>query len=524
MASLPLDDSLKVLSSQPVDRAQRRLALGVVVASVAVFALVAPFARQPMAQVPAFYPLYQSAVVVCDLITALLLFGQFGVARSRALLVLASGYLFGAAMAVAHALSFPGLFSPGGLLGSNAQSTAWIYFFWHLGFPAAVVGYGVTRGDARTKGVAVAIASALALAAAILLTALATAGHDALPALMQADADRPAKYAVAWVTWLLTLAALPVLWRRPRLSVLDLWLIAVICAWLCDVALAAVFNAGRYSLGWYAGRVYGLGASAFVLVVLLLENASLYVRLARAHAQEHRLNESLEARIRERTAALERSRAELRELAAVGSTAREQEKTRIARELHDELGQSLTALKMDLRSLQQTASAPDAAARLAGMQQIVDEMQASARRIAADLRPLTLDDLGLVAAAQWLVENFGKHHGVACELEIDPPEFELADPQATAVFRILQESLTNVARHSGASRARIALTHGERHVRLRVSDDGKGFDPSAARRPNAFGVLGLRERAHLVSGEITIDSAPGRGTTIEVVIPLGGAG
>jgi hypothetical protein len=118
------------LSTLPASRRQRRLALAVVLASAAIFLALAPFARRPLGQVWAFIPIYESALVINDLVTAVLLFGQFSILRSRALQVLASAYLFTAFMTVAHALSFPGLFSPTGLLGAGAQSTAWLYMFW----------------------------------------------------------------------------------------------------------------------------------------------------------------------------------------------------------------------------------------------------------------------------------------------------------------------------------------------------------------------------------------------------------
>jgi signal transduction histidine kinase len=522
-----MEESRIVLSTLPADRGQRGLAAAMVLVSAAVFVAVAPFARQPLAQLPAFLSIYQSALIVCDLITAILLFGQFTIVRSRALLVLAGAYLFSAVMAVGHALSFPGLFAPAGLLGSGPQTTAWLYFLWHLGFPAAIIAYALLGHKpaptaAQGAGRAIAGASAAAAAGAIALIFLATAGHDALPVIMRGNDDVPAKYAVAWGTWLVTLAALPALWRRRPLSVLDLWLMVVICAWLFDVALAAVFNAGRFSLGWYAGRAYGLAASSFVLAVLLLENSALYARLARTA-------ESLERRVGERTAELQvsnrellRSREELHEIAAASSTAREQEKSRIARELHDELGQSLTALRMDLEWLKARSLTGDeaVAAKIAAMRELLDTTVAATRRIAADLRPLMLDDLGLVPAAEWLAENFERHHGIECRLEIDPPELDLADPQSTAVFRIMQESLTNVARHAGASLVEVSLGRVNGHLRLRVRDNGRGFDPAAPRRPNAFGLTGLRERAHLVGGQVSLETAPGRGTTIEVSIPL----
>ena len=299
MAGGPVEESQLFLATLPADRGERRLALATVLASAAVFAAVAPFARQPLAEIPAFLGIYQSALVICDLITAVLLFGQFAILGSRALLVLASGYLFSAAMAVLHALSFPGLFSPAGLLGAGPQTTAWLYFFWHLGFPAATIGYALLRDAStdgaarRTRAIALAVAAAATVAAALAL--LATAGHEALPVIMRGHADAPAKYVVAWGTLLFTLAALPALWRRRGLSVLDLWLMVVICAWAFDVALAAVFNAGRYSVGWYAGRVYGLAAASFVLVVLLLENSSLYARLARSQQAAQLRRRALES-------------------------------------------------------------------------------------------------------------------------------------------------------------------------------------------------------------------------------------
>jgi signal transduction histidine kinase len=276
------------LGTAPASAAERRLAFAVVLVSVAVFAGLAPFARKPLAPVPAFLPIYQSALVVCDLITATLLFGQFRILRSGALLALAGGYLFSAVMACAHALSFPGLFAPAGLLGAGPQTTAWLYFFWHLGFPAALAAYALARDremPAVALGSPVLVAALLALGTGVGFALLATVGHAALPDLMQGNQDLPAKYGIAWITCLATFFALPLLARRRPLSVLDLWLVVVACAWLFDVALAAVFNAGRYSVGWYAGRVYGLLASSFVLVILLAESARLFASTYRMLAR-----------------------------------------------------------------------------------------------------------------------------------------------------------------------------------------------------------------------------------------------
>lgn len=283
----------------PAGRREHRLALWFVGASVGFFLAAAPFAKVPLLPMPAFLPMYQSALVINDLITAVLLLSQFAILRFRALLALACGYLFSACMAVAQALSFPGLFAPTGLLGAGPQTTAWLYFLWHGGFPLFIIGYALLKhegeepvspgsqvGESSFRAILASVVGVLILA--VSLTLLTTAGHDRLPAIMQGDVDAQTKIVVALATWLTILIALVVLWqKRPHLAI-DLWLIVVMWAWVFDVALAAVLNHGRYDLGWYAGRIYGLMASSFVLVILLLENGRLYARLTAAHAGERR--------------------------------------------------------------------------------------------------------------------------------------------------------------------------------------------------------------------------------------------
>jgi len=136
------------------------------------------------------------------------------------------------------------------------------------------------------------------------------------------------------------------------------------------------------------------------------------------------------------------------------------------------------------------------------------------------LRPLMLDDLGLLPAAEWLVNNFIQRHGIHCRFTVDPPDLDLQDPHATAIFRIMQESLTNVARHAHASNVDITLDGSAGEITLRVRDNGCGFAPADPRKPNSFGLVGLRERVYLLDGEISVDTAPGKGATIEVRIPL----
>ena len=295
------------LSTLPAGPRERRLAAWVVLISALIFVAAAPFAKLALPPVPAFLPVYQSALVVNDLITAVLLFGQFGILRSRALLVLASAYLFSALMAVAHALSFPGLFAATGLLGAGGQTTAWLYFLWHGIFPLLVIAYsllavaGPEAGSVK-RGAVVPVLTTIGAVFLVVcgLVLFTTAGHEALPAIMQGNRDAPAKVVVATASWMLTLIALLVLWRRRPHSVLDLWLMVVMWVWVFDIALASVLNAGRYDLGWYSGRIYGLLAASFVLVPLLLENGRLYAELVGSRESERRRAQEALARHAER--------------------------------------------------------------------------------------------------------------------------------------------------------------------------------------------------------------------------------
>lgn len=299
-------------------KGQHRLAVVALVVSVAIFAGLVPFTKVPLRPVMAFIPAYQSALVVNDLITAVLLFGQYRILRSRALLALATGYLFTAFMASAHALTFPGLVAPGGLLGAGPQTTAWLYMFWHGGFPCLVIAYALLNDAPGARASSVgpgwtilgAVAAALAMAGGF--TLVATAGQDTLPAIMRENHYTPSMMATVASVWLLSLVALVAVYRRRSRSILDLWLMVVMCAWVFDVALSAVLNAGRFDVGFYAGRMYGLLAASFVLAVMLTETWRLSGQLVlttgaaqRKAADLERVTAELEREGRERAAALE---------------------------------------------------------------------------------------------------------------------------------------------------------------------------------------------------------------------------
>jgi diguanylate cyclase (GGDEF)-like protein len=288
----PTSERRVFLSIAAAGRRERQFALAAVLASALVFAAAAPFAKMALAQINAFIPAYESALVICDLITAVLLFGQFSFLRSRALFVLASGYMFTASIAFVHALTFPEVFSRSGLLGAGPQTTAWLYMSWHGGFPLFVILYalvgrerhdpGGTGGAPRSDngGLAIPCGVFAILAITCGLTLFATLDQGSLPVLIVSNHFTALMTAVVSSVLGLTLVALLLVWRRRPHSVLDLWLMVVMCAWLFDVGLSAVFNASRFDLGWYAGRIYGLLAASSLLVVLLAETGTHYARLA----------------------------------------------------------------------------------------------------------------------------------------------------------------------------------------------------------------------------------------------------
>ncbi len=226
---------------------------------------------------------------------------------------------------------------------------------------------------------------------------------------------------------------------------------------------------------------------------------------------------------RKAEAALQTSRNELRQLSANIQSVREEEKTRIARELHDDLGQRLTALKMDLSLLESILPADNAVPvlkRIKGMHELIDSTVMSVRRIAADLRPVMLDDLGLVSAIEWLVHDFSTRYGIAAKSTLEQRDLGFDSASATALFRMIQEALTNVARHAEATEVQVILQQEDSECVVQVRDNGKGMNSKAQCKPKSFGLLGMRERASLLGGKMTVDSVIDQGTTVIISVPM----
>ena len=237
------------------------------------------------------------------------------------------------------------------------------------------------------------------------------------------------------------------------------------------------------------------------------------IAIQNALAYQHRLSAEAE---------LQESYERLRALAANLELVREEERTQIARELHDQLGQALTAMKFDLAWLTDRLVQKDAtlAQKAKAVTAQMDTMIKTVRRIATELRPGMLDDLGLAASIEWLARDFEKRTGIVCAVSVSTPDLPVPRAPSLALFRIFQEALTNVARHAGAQLIEVRLDATPEVLTLQVHDDGRGIQAGEIAGLHSLGLLGMRERAQRLGGTFDIQGVPGDGTIITVSIPL----
>jgi signal transduction histidine kinase len=419
LAPAPSPTDPQVLANIPPTADQRRLARAFLLGLLAIMLATAPFAEIRLPEVHAFVPTLAAALFVSDCVTAALLFAQFSLLQQWALLVIASGYLFSALIVIAHALAFPGAFTPTGVLGSGIQSAVWLYWFWHAGLPLAIAGYALLKdtdrvADARVTRAAIRLSIAGVIALVIGLFWLVTQ-HQALLPVTFVDVHPLSRFRRTiggLVVLTLGGAALWLLWRRQR-SLLDQWLVVALCALLLEVLLASVLSAGRYNFAWYAGRFYQLVTATVVMVVLLAEMTQLYAGLARSNTMLQReramLQRAVAARRRERDARLLTGD-------AVAAT--------IAHELKQPLTAMITRSYAGVRVLDREA--PDLDIAVAGFRQIADDGHRAAAvldRIRASFRHdarvrAPLDVNGLIDEAVALLQDELSSHGIAVQLAL----------------------------------------------------------------------------------------------------------
>lgn len=522
------------LSTLIPGRTQWQAAGGVILLSLTLFLAMAPVASVPWPQLPAFLPIYQSALVVVDLITMTLLLGQYAILKSRGLLVLACAYLFSGLMAVAHALSFPGLFAAGGLLGGG-QTTAWLYFLWHGGFPLLIMGYTLLKdaGPVRhSSGARVAAEMTLAIALTAALAALAVPvaqwAAQSLP-LMAGNADSPAKATVAAITWLSGVAALILIWFRRPHSVIDLWLMVVLCVWMADTALAAVFNGARYDLGWYMGRIYGLLASSFILAVLLLENSMLYARLVEANEAQRR-----------RAMELQRLSTQLE--------AANRDLNAFAGGLAHDLQQPITTIGAFAQVIQRQSGASGSPSQASHLQRIINAANTAHRMIRSllefarlgqsriEARPVDLNVLVDEARATLAADP---NSARVVNWKIEPLRAVHGDPSLLllAVVNLLSNAL-KYSQMREVTEIHVACeTDACGNVRLSVADNGIGFGKKEAERlfrpferlhgPAEFegtgmGLANVRRIMERHGGSVEADAVPDKGAVFTLVFPAAG--
>lgn len=516
----------------PAGPKQRRFALIMVAALLVAFAASVPFAAIPLARVEAFVPAYESVLIINDLITAALLYAQFAIQRTPGLLALAAGYLFTALIVVPHMLVFPGVFSPTGLLDASTNSAAWIYVFWHVGFPVAVLVYALGGDGGDAQGPArrpIAISIAAIVAVVVALTWFATAGEPLLPHVM-ADATRRASATpyVSTAVWLLTLVTLVVLWwaRRQRHSVIDLWLAVVLFAWLCEILLSVILAPVRFSVGFYLGRLYGLIAASIVLLFLLSETVAIYAQLVRAIATERRERER-------RFGEMEAMLSHLSRVGDLGS---------VVIHLIHEVNQPLAAIGNYLSALQRLVTLGDAEKVATTIEKTIGQSE-RAREIIRRLRdfvakreierrpePLaaTVDDAIAVAQASTA------RTGVEIEIALDPRASHVVIDRIQ-IEQVLVNLIRNACEAMAESPHRRLSIRSRRvdddKVEISIADTGPGlppelraqlFQPFNTTKPTGMGV-GLSICRFIIEAhgeKLQVADNPGGGTRFCFTLPI----
>jgi signal transduction histidine kinase len=459
-------------------RAQRRLALAIVLLLGAAFLATAPFAAVPLIRSDAFIPAYETALVVEDVITAALLYAQFAILRLPSFLVLGTAYLFTGLIVMPHMLVFPGIFTPTGLFGAGPSSAAWLYVAWHVGFPGAVIAYAFMSDErdrlmgpiqARRAIFIAIVATALLVLAS---TWIATAGAPLLPQVIAGDRRTSSFPFLSGSVWLLAASALAILvWRR-RHTVIELWLAVVLCAWVGEIALSVVLAPARFSIGFYFGRLYGVIAASIVLVVLLSEMIALYARLARAVATERRVRER-------RLGEMEAMLSHLSRVSDLGN---------VVTSLIHEVNQPLAAIGNYLAALQRLAAMGDREKVATTIEKTLGQSE-RARDIIRRLRefvakreidrrpePLALTIEDAIAVAQAATGRTG----VEIETQLEPPA------AMVVIDRIqIQQVLVNLIRNASEAMAASPRRHltiasrplGLEKLEISIADTGPGLPP-----------------------------------------------
>jgi signal transduction histidine kinase len=515
-----------IIANLPATGEHVALAVGVAILLIVAAAIIAPFASIQLDRVDAFIPVLQTSLSLADFITATLLFAQYSIQPQRALLALASGYMFSGSFAFLQTLAFPGGYAPAGLIGNGPNSPAWIYVLWHTMFPAALLLYAITKdtpGAARPgrpamTRIAITIACVFAVIAG--LTWIATTKTEYLPTFYTTDVRFQTRLGnqvnVALLLWGST--AFTVLLFRRR-TILDLWLMLTLLAYSPNFLVAIIGNSVRFTVGWYAARCFVLVGSCMLLTVLLIETMFLYSRLASAITLQRR----------------ERINRFLSVEAVTGA---------IAHELRTPLG--AIALNADT-ALSQLQSNPR---ELEGFKDILDDIKADTNRAATiitSVREMTTKTANRNALAN--AEDVEQHAlrllkhdlqvneiSVTTEFQDDLPEVQIDGMELQQVLLNLVKNAIDAMMSMRPEARRLWLRttfDGHATVLIRVQDSGHGisadyrkriFDPFFTTKPEGMG-LGLAVSSNLVArygGKLELLKSDSDGSIFELAIPVGG--
>lgn len=550
------EDDGAFLSRAAVGPRELRLCLALVGISAVVFVICIPYVRVPMPASPAFVAVYNAVSILNDLTTAVILFGQFNILRSRALLLLASGYLFASLISIVQLLVFPGMFAAAGLLGAGSQTALWLCVFWHGGFPLVVILYALFHGSGREIAtpprIAIAAAVTAVVGAVFACWFAATWGAEnarVLPPLLDASGFTPIQRVVNLVDVTLVLVAFALLAARSRYRLLNLWLMVVMGYWFCDITLSSYLNGGRYDLGFYAGRIYGALAASVVLAVLVLENSRLYRRLAIAASRLKeraiellRANETLQGEITCRKQAEEGLRQAQAELARVSRmTAMGELASYLAHEVNHPIGAMMINAETCLRWLSHEVPNVERARTIASM--IVKDATRASETVArmrqlfdrgAPLRE-AVDVNDVIREMIVLLHGEAERHAVSIRAELTENHAQVAADRAQ-----LKEALMNLmvngieAMNEGAGTRQLTITSQRAEpgqIAVSISDTGIGLPPLpenqifkaffTTKAHNAgIGLSISRSIIEQHGGRLWATSNPSRGANFHLTLPI----
>jgi signal transduction histidine kinase len=511
-----------IIANMPATGQQKAMAIGVAVFLVVAAAVIAPFASIQLGRVDAFIPVLQTALSIADFITATLLFAQYAIQPQRALLALASGYMFSGSFSFLQTLAFPGGYAPAGLIGDGPNSPAWIYVLWHTTFPAAILAYAFFKDatrDVRPAITNVAITIACVLSTIALLTWIVTTKAEYLPSFYtdvryQTPLGNQAN--VALLLW--GSIALAVLLFRGR-TMLDLWLMVTLLAYMPNFLVAIIGSSVRFTVGWYAARCFVLVGSCTLLTVLLFETMFLYSRLASAITLQRR----------------ERTNRLLSVEAVTGA---------IAHELRGPLGAIALNASTGLSQLRSSSREPE------DLEDILTDIEADSHRAAAmisSIREMTTKTIhrSALTNAEDVAElalRLLRHDlqinevSVTTEFQGNLPEVQLDGMELQLVLLNLVRNAIDAMSSLPSEARRLELKtsfDGQSTVLVSVQDSGPGisaadrdriFDAFFTTKPDGMG-LGLAISSTLVAnygGKLRLVKSDFDGTIFELAIPVGG--